>query len=235
MLLDDELPGLTYLKMLCEQLPELEVVKAFDNPTLFIQEVSSLEFDFCILDIEMPELNGLQIANLLNGKPVIFATAYKEYAAEAFDLNALDYIRKPITLDRLKQAIDKAKKYIGNFSMDQNNKQYVQLNTNKGKTILFFDKIAYIKTSEKDSRDKVVLLFDGEEFIIKNINFNKLIEILPSNDFCRINKKEILSIKAVQVFSFDEITTNLMLENGKKIKLSLSENFRTEFVQKIKI
>lgn len=235
LLLDDELPGLTYLKMLCEQLPELEVVKAFDSPTVFIKEVSSLEFDFCILDIEMPELNGLQIADLLNGKPVIFATAYKEYAAEAFDLNALDYIRKPIKLDRLKQAIDKAKKYIGNFSIDQNNKQYVQLNTNKGKAILFLDKIAYVKTSEKDSRDKVVRLFDGEEFIIKNINFNKLIEILPSNDFCRINKKEILSIKAVQVFSFDEIITNLVLEQGKKIKLSLSENFRSEFVQKFKI
>ena len=234
MLLDDELPGLTYLKMLCEQLPDLEVVKAFNNPTLFINEVSNLDFDFCILDIEMPEMNGLQIANLLNGKPVIFATAYKEYAAEAFDLNALDYIRKPITIDRLKQAVDKAKKYLSN-SREQSHKTFTQLNTNKGKAILFFEKIAYIKTSETDSRDKIIKLFDGEEFVLKNISFDKLNELLPSTDFCRINKKEILSIKAIQVFSFDEITTNLVSRSGKYIKLFLSENYRNEFLQKVKI
>ncbi|MGB6092555.1 MAG: response regulator [Moheibacter sp.] len=55
--------------MLCEQIPDLEVVRAFDNPVKFLEEVKNLDFDFCILDIEMPEMNGLQIANLLNGKP----------------------------------------------------------------------------------------------------------------------------------------------------------------------
>lgn len=234
LLLDDELPGLTYLKMLCEQLPDLEVVKSFNDPNIFVKEVAKLEFDFCILDIEMPDMSGLQIANLLNGKPVIFATAYKDYAAEAFDLNAIDYIRKPIKIERLKQAIDKARKNIGN-STELNHKTYIQLNTNKGKAILFFDKIAYIKTSENDSRDKIARLFDGEEFVLKNITFDKLNESLPSNDFCRVNKKEILSIKAVQVFSFDEITTNLISEQGKCIRLSLSENYRNDFLQKGKI
>lgn len=234
MLLDDELPGLTYMKMLCEQLPDLEVVKAFDNPNKFLIEAPNLDFDFCILDIEMPEMNGLQIANLLNGKPVIFATAYNEYAAEAFDLNALDYIRKPIKLERLKQAVDKAKKHLES-STKINPKTYIQLNTNKGKAILFFDKIAYIKTSENDSRDKVARLFEGEEFVLKNITFDKLTELLPTIEFCRLNKKEILSLKAVQVFSFDEIITNLINEQGKNIKLSLSESYKNEFLQKVKI
>ena len=234
MLLDDELPGLTYLKMLCEQLPDLEVVKAFDNPTIFLKEVENLEFDFCILDIEMPQMNGLQVANLLNGKPVIFATAYKEYAAEAFDLNAMDYIRKPIKIDRLKQAVEKLRKHMGSSSQS-NHKTYIQLNTNKGKAILFFDKIAYIKTSENDSRDKVARLYDGEEFVLKNITFDKLTELLPCADFCRVNKKEMLSIRAVQVFSFDEITTHLISDQGKSIKISLSENYRNEFLQKVKI
>jgi len=220
--------------MLCEQLPDLEVVKAFDSPMAFLRELPNLEFDFCILDIEMPEMNGLQIANLIQGKPVIFATAYKDYAAEAFDLNAIDYIRKPITLDRLKQAVDKARKHIGG-SKEQQLKEYMQLNTNKGKAILFYDKIAYIKSSEYDSRDKVARLFDGEEFVLKNITFDKLTELLPATDFCRVNKKEILAIKAVQVFSFDEISTNLTSAHGKNIKLSLSENYRSEFLQKVKI
>ncbi|MDP2686145.1 MAG: response regulator transcription factor [Aequorivita sp.] len=233
LLLDDELPGLTYLKMLCEQLPELEVVRAFDNPAHFLKEVPNLEFDFCILDIEMPGMNGLQIANLLNGKPVIFATAYKEYAAEAFDLNAMDYIIKPIKIERLKQAVDKAKKHLES-STEQKHKPFIQLTTNKGKAILFFDTIAYIKTSESDSRDKVARLFDGKELILKNITFNKLTELLPTMDFCRVNKKEIIAIKAVQVFLFDEITTNLRNE-GKNIKLSLSERYRQDFLLKVKI
>ncbi len=233
-MLDDELPGLTYLKMLCEQLPNLEVVKAFNNPNSLLNELSKLEFDFCILDIEMPDINGLQIANLLNGKPVIFATAYKEYAADAFDLNAIDYIVKPIKIDRLKQAVDKVSKQISPSS-SLNNKKFIQLNTNKGKALLFFDKIAYIKTSDNDSRDKDLQMFNGESYILKNITFEKLIEILPKEDFCRVNKREILSIKAVKVFSFDEITTVLLKENGKNIHISLNEIYRNEFLQKIKI
>jgi len=108
LLLDDELTGLSYLKMLCEQIPELEVVKAFNSPLKFFTELPKLDFDLCILDIEMPEMNGLQVANLLNGRPVIFTTAYKEYAADAFDLNAVDYVRKPLTKERLEKAVKKA-------------------------------------------------------------------------------------------------------------------------------
>lgn len=232
LLLDDELPGLAYLKMLCEQLPELEVVKAFNSPKLFLAELPNLDFDLCILDIEMPDMNGLQIANLLNGKPVIFTTAYQEYAAEAFDINAIDYVRKPIKKERLQQAVTKA---FNQLSGKTTKKHFVQLNTNKGRAILFFEKIAYIKTSENDSRDKVARLFDGEEFVLKNITFDTLCKLIPSADFCRVNKKEILSIKAVQVFSFDEITSNLMSDKGTNIKLSLSENYRNEFLLKVKI
>ncbi|OFY50498.1 MAG: two-component system response regulator [Bacteroidetes bacterium GWF2_41_31] len=232
LLLDDELKGLSYLKMLCEQIPELEVVKAFNSPVKFCADLSKLDYDLCILDIEMPEMNGLQVANLLNGCPVIFTTAYKEYAADAFDLNAVDYIRKPLTKERLEKAVKKALSLHNNA---KETKEFFHLNTNKGKAILFFDKIAYIKTSENDSRDKVARLFNGEEFVLKNITFDKLTDLLPTADFCRINKKEILSIKAVQVFSFDEITSNLISDQGKNIKLSLSENYRNEFLQKVKI
>ena len=108
MLLDDELPSLTYLKMLCEQIPELEVIRVFNNASLFLREISGLEFDLCILDIEMPGIDGLQIAKLLKGRPLIFTTGYSEYAAEAFDLDAVDYVRKPIKLDRLQLAVQKA-------------------------------------------------------------------------------------------------------------------------------
>ena len=91
---------------MCEQIPDLEVVRAFNNPQVLLTEIENLDFDFCILDIEMPQLNGLQVAKLLKGKPVIFTTAYKEYAADAFDMDAVDYVQKPVKIERLHQAID---------------------------------------------------------------------------------------------------------------------------------
>ncbi|WP_415037205.1 LytR/AlgR family response regulator transcription factor [Flavobacterium sp.] len=88
LLLDDELPGLAYLKMLCEQLPELEVIKAFNDPEKLLAEMDALDFDLLISDIEMPGIDGLTVAQKLQGKLVIFTTAYKEYAVDAFELES---------------------------------------------------------------------------------------------------------------------------------------------------
>lgn len=230
LLLDDELPGLSYLKMLCEQIQNLEVVKAFDNPEVFLREISKLEFDFCILDIEMPGISGLQIANLLSGKPVIFVTAYKEYAVDAFDLNAIDYIRKPLTRDRLEKAVLKVANHMRTQSA---NKKYIQLNTDKGKALLFFDQILYFHTSDIDSRDKIIVLQDGSVITAKNYTFTALINMLPAMEFCQVNKSEAIALKAVTVFSNDEIRTKVMLSGGKPLVVTLSDNFRNDFVKKI--
>jgi len=232
LLLDDELPGLTYLKMLCEQLPELEVVKAFNSPKLFLAELPQLDFDLCILDIEMPEMNGLQVANLLNGKPVIFTTAYKDYAAEAFDIDAIDYVRKPIQKERLQQAVSKA---FDQLSGKTTKKNFIQLNTDKGKALLFFDQLCYVKIGASDSRDKIAVLADGSSLTLKNISFEKLQTLLPTNGFCRVNKKELISLNIVQVFSFDEVTTNIKDINGKYFKATLSESYRNDFLKKVNI
>ena len=232
MLLDDELPGLTYLKLLCEQLPELEVVRAYNNPEIFLKELPTLAFDLCILDIEMPGTNGLQIAALLKGKPVIFTTAYTEFAADAFDLDAVDYVRKPITKERLQQAVQKVGQRI---HKSESSKNFVQLNTDKGKTLLFFDTIGYVSASETDSRDKFVQLTDGHTLTLKNISFEKLEGLLPAADFCRINKKQMIALKSVQFFSHDQITTAFADAAGKSIVLTLNEIYRTDFLKKVRL
>lgn len=231
LILDDELPGLTYLKMLCQQIAGLEVVKAFNNPQAFLEEFTKLEFDFCIIDIEMPAMNGLQVANLLNGKPVIFSTAYKEYAVEAFELNAIDYMVKPIRKERLQQAVDKVSHFL---NTKKESKKFIQINTDKGKSILFFEQLVYIKTSDIDSRDKIAQLSDGSTVTIKNKSFNTLLNQLPKNNFVRINKKELISLKTVQFFSFDEITTNIPTQNGN-LKLILSDSYRKDFIENLKV
>jgi DNA-binding LytR/AlgR family response regulator len=230
LLLDDELPGLGYLKMLCQQIPSLEVVKAFNNPESLLVEAPNLEFDLCILDIEMPGINGLEVARLLKDKPVIFTTAYKEYASDAFDLDAVDYVRKPVQKERLEQAIEKAIKRV---SVKSSTRAFIQLNTDKGKAIVFFDQLMYIRSSETDSRDKIALLLDGSALTMKNISFEKLQSSLPVNEFARINKAEIVAIKAIHVFSSDHIMTNMTNANGEPIRLSLSEIYRKELVAKM--
>ncbi|MBC6366025.1 LytTR family DNA-binding domain-containing protein [Algoriphagus sp. AK58] len=227
-LLDDELPGLAYLKLLCEQVPDLEVVKAFADPSLFVAQIKSLEVDFCIIDIEMPHFNGLQIANLIAGIPVIFATAYRDYAPEAFDLNAVDYLRKPVSQERLVQAIGKVRDKIQTPGT-----KLVAFNTPKGKTILPLNQIAIIQTSQSDSRDKVVTLQDGSQVLIKNKSISALLALLSQGEMIQVNKGELVRLDQVHYFIHDEITTHQTNDQGKPITLTLGEKFRMEFMARI--
>lgn len=230
LLLDDELPGLAYLKLLCEQITELEVIRAFNDPEILVKEFPTLDFDLCILDIEMPGTNGIQIAQLLKSKPVIFTTAYKDYAADAFDIDAVDYIVKPVTLERLQQAVNKVNRH----AATPVRKNFVRINSDKGQTILIFDQLIYVKTSEIDPRDKTALLDNGTTLQLKNISFEKLISLLPAEEFCRINKKELIALKSVLYFSGDHITINSFIPSGKPLMLTLGEAFRNDFINKIR-
>lgn len=233
MLLDDELPSLQYLKLLCQQIPDLEVIKSFNSPQDLLADLPTLDFDLLISDINMPGLNGLELAEQLRGKPIIFITAYAEYAADAFDLQAVDYIRKPLKIERLKQAIQKLLSIRGRKPIEEKN--FVQLNTDQGKYLLYFDQIAYIQTSSLDSRDKIVRLVDQKEVTLKNISFDKLLEILPEMQFCRINKKEIISMNIISSFSHDEIKTNFSIGSDAPLTFNLSEIYKTAFIQKVSL
>jgi DNA-binding LytR/AlgR family response regulator len=218
--------------MLCEQIPEVEIVKTYNNPEKLLAEMPQLDFDLLISDIEMPGINGLDLAAMVQDKLVIFCTAYKEYAADAFNIDAVDYITKPVKLERLQKAISKAAE---RFDKTDNNKKFIQLNTDKGKTLLYFNQIQYIKTAVSDSRDKIVLLADRSFLNLKNVKFDTLLQELPELDFCRVNKKEIVAIKAIKFFNHNEIVLHYVEEDNKNTALILSETYRSEFLKKVKI
>ncbi|MBL7968603.1 MAG: response regulator [Prolixibacteraceae bacterium] len=230
LLLDDELPGLSYLKLICEQIPQLEVVKTFNDPLLFLDELPKLNFDLCILDIEMPGINGIQLAGMLKGKQVIFTTAYKDFATDAFDLDAIDYIIKPIKPERLKHAVEKAIQ-LGTRSTSE--RHSIHLNTSKGNTQLYTDQLVYVRTSEIDSRDKVAVLSTGEQIQLKNISFGKLAALLPPAGFCQVNKKEMIAVESVLYFSLDQITTNIYLQPEKPLVITLGESYRNAFIEQV--
>lgn len=227
-ILDDELLAISYLKLLCDEL-NVEVIKAFNNPKVFLQEIDNIDCDLCILDIEMPAMNGLQVAELIKGKHIIFTTAYKEYAAEAFDLDVVDYVRKPIKKERLQQAFEKAEKLI--IEKEKNN--FFEWNTNLGKTVIFTNEIIYIKTSEIDSRDKDISLKNGSELILKNLSFKHLSELLPQKNFVQINKKEMVNINHIKVFSASEIILDISNNDGSPLKLNVSDVFKDQVAEKI--
>lgn len=218
--------------MLCEQIPELEIVKTFNNPEKLLTEIPNLDFDLLISDIEMPGMDGLHLAGMLENKLVIFCTAYKDYAADAFNIDAVDYITKPVKLDRLQKAVSKA---FERFTKPPKGKQFIQLNTDKGKTLLYFNEIVYIKTAVSDSRDKTVLLTDGSFLNLKNVKFDTLLNELPDSEFCRINKKEIVAVKAIKFFNHTEIVLHQLDKNDKNSALILSETYRADFLKKVKI
>jgi DNA-binding LytR/AlgR family response regulator len=227
-ILDDELLAISYLKLLCEQIENVEVVKAFNDPKIFLSEINSIDCNVCILDIEMPGMTGLQVAELISdSKKIIFTTAYKEYAAEAFDLNVVDYVRKPIKKERLIQAFEKAKELVAS----PQKKDFIEWNTNIGKTIIFTEQIAYIKTSEIDSRDKDIILNDGTNIVLKNLNFKNLLEMLPAKGFAQVNKKEIVALSAIKVFSTNEIITTIPTEDDNFLKLQIGDTYKSSLME----
>ncbi len=227
-ILDDELLAISYLKLLCEQIDNVEVVRAFNDPKVFLDEVDHLDCNVCILDIEMPGINGLQVAELISGsKKIIFTTAYKEYAAEAFDLNVVDYVRKPIKKERLVQAFEKAQQLV----QQPAKKDFIEWNTNIGKTVIFTGQIVYIRTSEIDSRDKDIILNDGTKIVLKNLSFKNLLEMLPTKDFAQVNKKEIIALSSIKVFSTHEIITTIPSENDNFLKLQIGDTYKNSLME----
>jgi len=231
LLLDDEIPGLTLLKMLCEEIPQLEVVKAFNDPHRLIDEAPNLDFDLCILDIEMPGSNGLEVAHVLKTKAVIFTTAHKHFASDAFDIDAVDYILKPVRKERLQQAVVKA---VARTTHNPLTRPAIYLNSDQGKVTLQFNEVCYITTAEGDSRDKVVVMREGRSIVLKNITFEKLEMQLPTNIFARINKKQIIALDTVRSFTASAIEIKIPAPFGGILHCVLSEKYRPAFLSNMK-
>jgi two-component system, LytTR family, response regulator len=229
-LIDDELLALAYLRTLCEAIPGIEVVRAYDNPDNLLQDLPALQVDFCISDVVMPSLSGLDLAQQLNGIPVIFTTAHNEFAADAFDVDAVDYLRKPVSQQRLEKAIEKVVQLLRSR---ETKPVMLNVTTHKGKMQLSSDRIAAISSETIDRRDKLLTLTTGEEWILKNISYEQLLSQLPEAGFCRISKSEVIAMSIVTGHSGERIFTSFNDKNGTNREFTLSENYRRQFLSKL--
>lgn len=122
-LLDDEIIALDYLEHQLLQIPEIEIVGKFSDPVLGKQEILSQSVDLVFLDIQLPDEDGIQMAEeILKIKPhlkIVFVTGYEAYAVKAFELNALDYLLKPVKMERLKNTLQRIDRSKMMFDFDQ--------------------------------------------------------------------------------------------------------------------
>lgn len=229
-LVDDEIQAIGYLKSLCEKHPEIEIIKAFQDPRKFLTTYRELDFDVVFLDIEMPGMLGTEVARKIENKGIIFTTAYKHFAVDAFELNAVDYLTKPLNEERLRLAIEKAffwKKH------QEKAQVWIDLPTSQGKSHLLTEEIFSIKTSEIDKRDKILFFNNGEEILIKNTSFTLLNELLPAEKFCQINRGEIINLKRVKTFS--DFKVHLSNSSGQIEEFVIGDKFKINFLNKMRV
>ena len=119
--LDDEPLALTILEHLCTKNQHITLEKVFTNQEDAIKYLNKYPVDLLFLDIQMPEKDGITLYQNLENKPlVVFTTAFDHYAVQGFNLEALDYLLKPISYERFEQTINKVIKYRGIATQDQN-------------------------------------------------------------------------------------------------------------------
>lgn len=160
MIVDDEAPARSELKYLIDEVGQVEVVAEAANVREAIEALKDKRVDLMFLDVSMPEVNGMQFAEALgrlkNPPVIVFVTAYGEYAADAFAVNAIDYLVKPVEEDRLKQAIVKVGQYFAGqnkktaserIPVEKNGKK-VLVNTEEIHCIMAKDDYSYLYTED---------------------------------------------------------------------------------------
>jgi DNA-binding LytR/AlgR family response regulator len=240
-IVDDDYSSLTAMKNYCDTLGVNSV--AFQSPLEFIKFIDENRIDLAVLDYQLPQMNGLQLAELLNSKdvPVIFITGHRdEIASKSWDLNCLACLEKPVTIEKMRTALQKFKPQTSNrnISLPVHGGEIVQINISE---------IAFVTSCERDSsgNDRYLQTVTGKGYRIVNKNLEEILELLPENDFCRINRYHIVSRNTIETFSktLEEVKLKvnhphknpcLFEEKSGQVTLNISDTFRKNFKDWIK-
>ncbi|GAA0182375.1 response regulator transcription factor [Clostridium sediminicola] len=238
-LVDDERPSLEELEYIISKSSFAKIVGKFTNSIEAIEFVKIEEPDLVFLDINMPELGGMEFAEeiiKLNLKTdIIFATAYDKYAMSAFDKDAVDYILKPYEDDRVFRALRKVKSRNKNFVKRQINVSGEKLNKIpiwKGEKIIFVnvEDILYCKVEERE-----VSIHTLKEKYFFNDTLSKLEEKLPKETFFRTHRSYLVNLsKILEVSPYFNHTLVIKLE-GSNEEIPVSRSNIKAFKEKLKI
>lgn len=223
---DDEPPALEVLKKYIASLPNLHLAGTCADALEALTMLQIHTIDLLFLDIQMPQLSGTDLMRTLKNPPkVIFTTAFRKFALEGFELDAVDYLLKPISFERFLKAVNKVMNTNIN-TIDYNNgngeflsrqpDHFITLRADRKNLKVSLDEILYIE-SLKDYI-KVVTCF---KVIITKQAISSIEEILPKHQFIRIHRSFIVSISKVESY------TTEMIEIGKK-QLPISRMYKLD-------
>lgn len=210
---DDELPARNKMKRLLKKIETVEVVHVAENGFDALEHVQSLKPDLVFLDIEMPGMNGLEVAEGIDLDPmpaVVFATAYSEHAIKAFDLNALDYLLKPFNEERLRAAVQKVHDNRGEAALDKSKiaqilkselaediktpfANKVPIPTRDRYKLVDYDEVVCIEVEERSVR-----LYTKERSYLLNHTLDTFERKLPQDKFFRVNRSCIIGLQHVR-------------------------------------
>lgn len=224
--IDDEPLAREGLRHLISTEPELRLAGMFSNIMDAATHMAVQMPDILFLDIQMPGANGLEFARAIRSKTlVIFTTAFTDYATESYEVDAIDYLVKPIRPERFRKAVDKAAHYLrllrtvsGNTELPQVEKEHIFVRANGMNNKIELDDLYFIE-GLKD----YVILHLKEKKIMTNMILKEIHQCLPQKRFFRVNKSYIINAKHVSGYN------NTSVFIGKQ-EISLSVVYRAAFL-----
>ena len=227
-IVDDEPLALDVLETYIAQLPELELVAICENALEAREVLKEHDVDLMFLDINMPQLTGIDFLKTLSVKPnFIFTTAHPYYAVEGFELNAIDYLMKPIPLERFMKAVNKViDMQVGETSTPEKKKEnFIFVKADKKLIKVNFDDILYIE-GLKD----YVIIRQKEGRVITLHTMKSLESKLPDHIFKRIHRSYIVNIGAINAI----VGNMIELKEKSQVKhIPIGKNYREDLLKVI--
>ncbi len=238
--IEDEAPAMNLLKIYAARTPSIEVLGFFDSSIEAVHFLSDNPVDVIFTDVNMPQLTGIELTQLLRNKPyIIFITANAEYAVNGFELDIVDFLVKPVTFERFIKSVNKVldreekKLEVANHTEIENKDELEDYSMTSiyvkesGKVIrIDFDEIIAIE----GLKDYVKIITD-ERPIVTHLTMKRLEEqILPKSKFMRVHKSFIVGLR--QIRKFDGLDSYLELQN--KLQIPVGPQYKDTLMQKLK-
>ncbi len=237
-IIDDEPLALGIIKSYCEDVGTLEIVGTFTNALEAIPLLSDANVDLVFSDIEMPQINGIDFIKTLDHKPLfIFTTAYSQYALEGFEINAVDYLVKPIPFPRFVKAVNRAKEI---YELKKGNKSVSnQTLTEAVNTLETTDQFVFVKsdydtikikleniTHIQGLKDYLKIHILDEKTVLTLMTFKDIQTKLPENQFLRVHRSFIVNIRSIDTIQRSKIIVN-------NVRIPIGDSYKTDFFNRI--
>lgn len=223
--IDDEPPALEVLKTFIERVPFLHLMATYNNPIAGYKAVEELKPDLLFLDIQMPEISGISMAEqLTNGQMVIFTTAHSRYAVEGFNLNAVDYLLKPFDFKRFMQSVNRVREQqlLRQSTQRNENQAFILVKIDYQNVKIFLCDILYI-----EALDNYVKIHTEDKMHLTLMNLKGISALLPPGKFARIHKSFIIPFDKINHFTKERVIIG-------KHTVPVGRSYSNDFIKMIK-